>query len=73
MAKSKVVKKKESTPPENDIALSELHEPIWSLVSFEKRIAGNLTYDEAVAKMDELIPQKVPGLCILTDDAAAKM
>ncbi len=73
MMESKAAQEKDVVPPENDPVSSELHEPIWSLVSFEKCIKSNLTYDEAVKEMDRLIPQKVPGLCIITDQAAGKL
>lgn len=70
MKESKVIEEKEADPAENEPFLSELHEQIWSLVSFEKCIESGLTYDEAVKKMDELFPKQVPGLCIVTDEAA---
>ncbi len=57
----------------NEIALSELHEPIWSVVSFEKVMHARLSYDEAVQKLQELTRQKVSGLCIITDNAAQKI
>jgi hypothetical protein len=55
------------TPP------NELHEPFWSVVSFEGRIASNLTYDEAVEKMRSLEEEKTPGLCIVTNAAAQRI
>ncbi len=58
-------------PPENQ--MSELREHIWTVVSFDKREAENLTYAEAEAKINELAAQKVSGLCILTNQAAAKI
>ena len=51
----------------------ELNVPRWSVVSFEKCIAGNLTYAEASAKLSELDAEKVSGLCIITDEAAARI
>ncbi len=42
-------------------------------MSFEKVVEGNLTYDEAVQKMQKLIEQKVSGLCIITAEAAKKI
>ncbi|HEY2866935.1 MAG TPA: hypothetical protein VGJ02_07580 [Pyrinomonadaceae bacterium] len=51
---------------------SELDDPLWSVVSFERTEAANLTYSDAVAKIAELEKQHVPGLCIITDDAAAR-
>ncbi|MGI8669414.1 MAG: hypothetical protein ACR2J3_06120 [Aridibacter sp.] len=61
----------EESPNEN--FLSELHAPVWAVVSFEKVVEGNLTYDKAVRKMQELIEQKVSGLCIITENAAQKI
>lgn len=52
---------------------SELNEPRWSVVSFEARAAGNLTYAQATEKSARLAAQKVPGLCIITDEAAARI
>ena len=52
---------------------SELQEPRWSLVSFETRLAGSLTYDEAAALMREYAGKRTSGLCIITDEAAAKI
>lgn len=51
----------------------ELRLPIWSVVSFEKREAVNLTYSEAEQKLAELETQKVSGLCIVTDETAARI
>lgn len=45
----------------------------WSLVSFDRREAGGLTYAQAVHLMSELDALDVPGLCIVSDDAAAKL
>ena len=51
----------------------ELTEPVWSVVTFEKCVAKNLKYDEAFQKMLELNEQKIAGLCIVTDEAAARI
>ena len=53
--------------------LSELRAPVWSVVSFEKCEAGGLTYAEAEQKLSELEAQKVSGLCIVTDEVAARI
>ncbi len=73
MMESEVVQETEVAPEENIPVLSELREPVWSLVSFEECIKSGLTYDEAVEKMDKLIAEKVSGLCIITDEAASKI
>lgn len=51
----------------------ELTVPRWSVVSFDSRLAGNLTYDKAVKKIKRLQAKKVAGLCIITDEAAARI
>jgi hypothetical protein len=51
----------------------ELRLPVWSVISFEKREASNLTYPEAEQKLSELDAQKVSGLCIVTDEVAARI
>lgn len=52
---------------------NELREALWSVVSFEKCEASGLTYAEAERKLSELAAQKVSGLCIVTDEAAARI
>lgn len=52
---------------------SDLDEPRWSLISFDRREAGGLTYVQAVHLMSELDALDVPGLCIVTDTAAGKL
>ncbi len=66
----------EVEPAENDSvseSINELREPNWSVVSFKERVAKNLTYDEALRKMLDLQKQKISGLCIITDEAAARI
>lgn len=52
---------------------NELRERVWSVVSFEKCEASGLTYTEAEQKLSELETQKISGLCIVTDDVAARI
>ena len=52
---------------------SELEQPMWSVVTFEKRAAKNLTYAAAAEKLEKLKAEKVSGLCIITDEAAARL
>jgi hypothetical protein len=52
---------------------NELRESIWSVVSFDKCEARGLTYTEAEQKLSELDAQKVSGLCIVTDEVAARI
>lgn len=56
-----------------EMFLSELAAMSWSVVSFDKREAGNLTYEQAEAKIKELTAQKMSGLCIITDEAAERI
>lgn len=51
---------------------SRLDEPCWSVVSFDKLEAGGLTYAQAEELMAALDTESVPGLCIVTDEAAAR-
>ena len=52
---------------------SELEEPRWSVISFDRREAGGLTYNQAAMLLSELDAHDVAGLCIVTDDAAARI
>lgn len=67
----------EAVPTAEDVSdedvSSELNEPRWSVISFEKLEAKNLTYDEAAQKLTELVGDKISGLCIITDEAARIM
>lgn len=70
------VKKEESIKNETNAveeSLAELQEPRWSVISFAKPEASSLTYTQAEQKMKELEAQKVSGLCIVTDEVAARM
>lgn len=58
---------------ESEMFLSELAALSWSVVSFDRLEAKNLTYEQAEAKIRELIAQKISGLCIITDEAAERM
>jgi hypothetical protein len=64
---------KEIAPTEKELVLSELHQPMWAVVSFEKVIKNGLNYDEALAEMERLKSEKVFGLCIITDEAAERI
>ena len=72
-AKKQENKKPKKNRASAENAPSELNEPRWSVVSFEARAAGNLTYAQATQKLAELAAQKVAGLCIITDEAAARI
>jgi hypothetical protein len=62
----------EENAPAEDFP-AELREAVWSVVSFDKCEASNLTYAEAEQKLNELEAQKVSGLCIVTDETAARI
>lgn len=53
--------------------VNELEEPVWSVVSFDECEAGGLTYAQAVKLLDELDANHIPGLCIITDEAARRL
>lgn len=59
--------------PENKINSSGFSDRIWSVVTYESVAVGNLTYDEALDWVRKLDEQKVSGLCIVTDEAAARI
>ena len=56
-----------------DTTESELDEPLWSVISFERCEAAGLTYADAVKRLAELEKRHVNGLCIVTDDAATRI
>ena len=68
---AKKVKEPEQEKPE-DVA-SDLHERIWSVVSFEGVIGENLTYEEARDRLASLEEKRTPGLCIVTNATAERM
>lgn len=72
MAKKKT-KSPEEIPAVESSEKSELELPVWSVVTFEKTAASGLTYEQAAAKLEKLKSEKVSGLCIVTDEAAARM
>lgn len=62
----------EAAGTENE-ALSELSEPRWSVVSFESVAVHGLTYRDAKNWLEKLQKQNIAGLCIVTDEAAARI
>lgn len=52
---------------------SELLSERWSVVSFDKCEASGLTYAVAIQRMAELDKRRIAGLCIVTDEAAARI
>ncbi|MEQ1605050.1 MAG: hypothetical protein ABL999_09290 [Pyrinomonadaceae bacterium] len=52
---------------------SDLEKSMWSVVSFNQRQAGGLTYKQAIDLLSELDAYDIPGLCIITDAAASRL
>lgn len=63
----------EQPETENSAGLAEMDTPEWSVVSFEGVAVSNLTYTEAREWIEKLDRQKISGLCIVTDEAAARL
>lgn len=57
--------------PRGEIS-SELDEPCWSVVSFDKREAGGMDYRQAAELVAILGEHGIHGLCIITDEAAER-
>jgi hypothetical protein len=76
MTKMTSEKNKKSDAPaaetENEVS-SELNEPRWSVVSFESVAVHGLPYAEAQKWLEKLQKQNISGLCIITDEAAARI
>lgn len=56
-----------------EIKASEFSERCWSVVTYESVAVSNLTYSEALDWVRKLDEQKMSGLCIVTDEAAARI
>lgn len=69
--KEPLVPVKDETSDEN--LSSELNEPRWSVVTFDESAANHLTYAAAVQKMAEFEAAGLSGLCIVTDETAARI
>jgi hypothetical protein len=52
---------------------SELDETAWAVVSFDRTEVSRLTYAQAVFVLNELASQGTTGLCIITNEAAARI
>jgi hypothetical protein len=79
--KSEMKKKKEKNPGTSAArkkgssknAQSELEGKIWSVITFDACAASGLTYAKAAEKLEKLKAENVSGLCIVTDEAAARI
>jgi hypothetical protein len=56
-----------------ETAASQLDATIWSVISFERVEAQNLEYANAAKLLVELESKGVPGLCIVTNEAAERV
>ncbi len=59
--------------PDMRAARSELDEPIWSVISFDRVEGAFLDYASAERLRNELEFKRVPGLCIITNEAADRI
>ena len=57
---------------ENNLT-SEMNDSRWSVVSFDAVAVSGLPYEEARNRLEKLQQQNIAGLCIVTDEAAARM
>ncbi len=77
VARDNILEMRALTDPEPEALVEdgpcELEEPRWSVVSFDRRVGGHLTYDQAAVLMAELDAKKIPGLCIVADEAAVRI
>jgi hypothetical protein len=56
-----------------ELQTSELTERRWSVISFERCEASALSYSGALTLIDELEKRDIAGLCIVADEAAARL
>jgi len=68
---SMIVETKENLS--TDAIASELNEPRWSVATYESVAFSGLTYQEALEWVEKLETQKISGICIITDEAAARI
>ena len=52
---------------------TELDQPRWSVISFDKCEGGNLEYADAARLLSDLDAKGTAGLCIVTDETAARL
>lgn len=72
------MKKKKAKNPDDVSAVEETNEselelPVWSVVTFDQCAASGLTYAQAAEKLEKLKAEKASGLCIVTDEVAARI
>ena len=59
--------------PAETAPASDLDKACWSLVSFDQIEAGGLIYRQAAELITLLDGHGITGLCVVTDDTAARM
>lgn len=52
---------------------SEMEEPRWAVISFERCEGANLTYSDAAELLSRLEAEGISGLCVVADDVAARL
>ena len=57
----------------NDAGTAELDAARWSVISFDRCEASGLTFAKARDRLLELEQQQVTGLCVVTDEVAARL
>jgi hypothetical protein len=63
----------ENEPEQRTETPSDLDQAVWSVVSFDRREAGGLTYRQAAELIAFMNGRgAAAGLCIITDEAAAR-
>lgn len=73
MKKNRKTPKSDLEEDGNETGVTELRLEIWSVISFEGCIARGLTYDQAIEEIANQSDAKIAGLCIVTDEAAARI
>ena len=59
---------------ETEVAVvTELAEPGWAVISFDKVEGGNLSYEDASRLLADLDAKGITGLCVVTDTVAARL
>ena len=73
--KEKEQKKSEEVSEVEDEATEtvfEMDQPVWAVISFDRCLATELTYSEAVSEMQRPENGKYSGKCIVTAEVAKR-
>ena len=68
-----IIEDEPADQPQAGKVVCELDQPFWSVISFSQHEAGGLNYRQASRLVAELEHHGVSGLCIITDEAAARL